>query len=90
MNSESVWATFWFSVVVVICLTIVSCSYLSNKDDARRAQDMQTLISRGASPVEARCAVEGFNTGSAAQQLICQQANAISIIQKQTASAPTL
>ena len=72
MDEVKVWSIFWFSIVAAICLLIYSCSAQSNREDARKQQDVKTLIAAGQTPVEARCAVYGIGDGSTA--IVCQSA----------------
>lgn len=72
MDSEKVWALFWFGVVVAICTLIGSCTVINQNDNAREAQDIQRLVSMGKTPIEARCAVKGY--GEEKSALVCQAA----------------
>lgn len=72
MSSEKIWSIFWFSIVLAFCLLCYSCSAQNNREDARKQQDVRTLIAAGQTAVEARCAVYGIGDGSAA--MVCQSA----------------
>lgn len=80
IDSEKTWAIFWFAIVVAICTLIGSCTIMSNNEDARKAQDMKSLIAAGQSPIEARCAVYGAGTDGSA--LVCQTAATSAAIMK--------
>lgn len=87
MDSEKIWSLFWFSIVIAFCVLCYSCSGQSNREDARKQQDVQKLIAAGQTPVEARCAVYGIGDGSAA--LVCQTAvTSAAIIKAQKAALP--
>lgn len=78
ITNEQTWAIFWFAVIVTICTLIGSCTVMSNGEDARKAQDMKTLIAAGQSPIEARCAVYGSGSDSS----VCQTAATTAAIMK--------
>lgn len=80
IDSEKTWAIFWFAIVVAICTLIGSCTIMSNNEDARKAQDMKSLIAAGQSPIEARCAVYGAGTDGSA--VVCQTAATSAAIMK--------
>lgn len=80
IDSEKTWAIFWFAIVVALCTLIGSCTVMSNNEDARKAQDMKSLIAAGQSPIEARCAVYG--TGTDGSALVCQTAATSAAIMK--------
>ena len=80
LTNEQTWALFWFAIVVALCTLIGSCTVMSNNEDARKAQDMKSLIAAGQSPIEARCAVYGAGTGDGA--VVCQTAATSAAIMK--------
>lgn len=73
MNTEKLWAIFWAGIITVVAITIVGLVWLNQCDTARREAAMVDLIKNGATSIQARCAVYGFEAGNdSAKALICQ------------------
>lgn len=75
MNTEKLWAIFWAGIIAIVALTIVGLVWINQHDTARREAAMANLINNGATPIQARCAVYGFEIGNgndSAKALICQ------------------
>lgn len=73
MNTEKLWAIFWAGIIAIVAVTIVGLVWINQYDTARREAAIVNLINNGATPIQARCAVYGFEVGNdGAKALICQ------------------